>query len=97
MWVFCADLREEIHYLVDNLGRDWKFFMRALGLKEAKLETCIDSHPRNVREQTHMAFSEWKADCSPNTGNRADILRALKEIRRNDLHRALPNGSVNSV
>lgn len=65
--------------------------MRALGLKEATLELCVETHPRNVREQMHMAFKEWKMESSP---KKADVLRALKEIRRNDLHHALVNGQV---
>ncbi|XP_076459209.1 FAS-associated death domain protein-like [Babylonia areolata] len=81
------DLRKEIGFLMDNLGRDWKFFMRALGVTEAKLEMCIDSHPRNVKEQIHMAFSE----CSSGL-KKTNILKALKDVSRNDLHHKISNG-----
>lgn len=76
------DLQKQINFLVDNLGKDWKFFMRALGLQESKLDMCVESHPRNVREQIHMAFKEWQSDGSPKLDT---ICNSLKEIHRNDL------------
>lgn len=98
-WFFlfsCADVSKEIRFLIDNLGKDWKFFMRALGLQESKLEMCMESQPRNVREQMHMAFTEWREDCrkAGRSPKKADLLIALKEIRRNDLHHSLSSGSL---
>lgn len=87
-----ADIREEIQYLVDNLGRDWKFFMRALGLDEAALEMCIESNPRNVREQIHSAFAEWQ-NMEGVTNHKQSILRALREVNRNDLFYKIETGT----
>nr|QNL15271.1 FAS-associated death domain protein-like protein [Littorina littorea] len=85
------DVNKEVNFLVENLGRDWKFFMRALGLKESSLEMCVESHPRNVREQIHMAFSEWRRDGKQ---KKSEIIRALKEVHRNDLLRDINSGKV---
>ncbi|KAK7507182.1 hypothetical protein BaRGS_00001117 [Batillaria attramentaria] len=86
------DLSAEIRFLVNNLGRDWKFFMRSLGVTDAVLEMCVDSHPRNVREQIQMAFKEWQDD---GKADKNSMLRALKEVHRNDLHQKLNNMVAN--
>lgn len=80
------EMKTATQYLINNLGKDWKFFMRSLDLPDAVLDMCVDSHPRNVREQIHMAFREWQA---MGQANKSDLLRALKEIHRNDLHQKL--------
>ncbi|KAL8603590.1 hypothetical protein ACOMHN_022542 [Nucella lapillus] len=81
------DLSKEIEFLEENLGRDWKFFLRSLGLQESKLEMCVESHPRNVKEQIHMAFSKYMKNIT-----KEDILKALKENCRNDLHHKIERG-----
>lgn len=65
--------------------------MRALGLKESSLDMCVESHPRNVREQIHMAFSEWRKD---GKAKKSEITRALKEVHRNDLLRDIDSGKI---
>jgi hypothetical protein len=50
----------------------------------------MESHPRNIREQINMAFTEWQDE---GKASKEEIIRALKEIHRNDLAHKLSSQS----
>ncbi|OWF56212.1 fas-associated death domain protein-like [Mizuhopecten yessoensis] len=52
-------IEKEINYLTRKLGREWRFFMRTLGISDYDMAEMEQQHPRNMREQIHGCFVIW--------------------------------------
>lgn len=87
-----SELESGMVYLATNLGRDWRNLLRSLGVADCALEAVVDNNPRNMREQIRQAFTYWKR-FNDNHANIGMLITALSHIERNDLVRALQDGS----
>ncbi|XP_060075220.1 fas-associated death domain protein-like [Ylistrum balloti] len=87
------DVEKEINYLTRKLGREWRFFMRALGISDNDMAEMELQHPRNMREQIHGCFVIWSQQ---NRGlvNKNMLMTALMDasVERYDLSADLEDG-----
>lgn len=86
------DLGREISFLCRSLGRDWKFYFRALGLPEDEIEV-ISCDYRTVRERIHQCLLAWQQQ-EQQGASRDKLIDALRHssIQRNDLASKLEEG-----
>lgn len=86
-------MRAEINILVANLGRDWKFYMRALGLHDDDIEAvCNDFN--SMREKIYQCLSQWLQD-QQQSASRQKLIDACRHtsVQRMDLAAKLESGS----
>lgn len=91
-FVFFSDLTQEISFLCKSLGRDWKFYFRALGLPEDEIE-MISCDYRTVRERIHQCLLAWQHQ-EQQCASRDKLIAALRHssVLRNDLASKLEEG-----
>lgn len=72
-------IEREINFLTRKLGREWRFFMRTLGVSDYDMADMEQQHPRNMREQIHGCFVIW---VQQNRGdvNKKMLIKALMDI-----------------
>ncbi|XP_033734090.1 fas-associated death domain protein-like isoform X1 [Pecten maximus] len=72
-------VEKEINYLTRKLGREWRFFMRTLGISDYDMAEMEQQHPRNMREQIHGCFVIW---VQQNKGavNKNMLIKALTDV-----------------
>lgn len=77
---------KEINFLTKNLGREWRFFMRTLGVTDGDMMSVEQDHPRSLRDQIYQCLVLW---ISNNGGqfDRGRIVAALRDsaVERYDL------------
>ncbi|KAK3607142.1 hypothetical protein CHS0354_034298 [Potamilus streckersoni] len=86
------DLSKEINFLTRNLGRNWRFFMRALGVDDTVIEH-VEGQYRSVRDQIYYCMQEWIQD-QKQGATKDRIIKALRDssVERNDLAADLEQG-----
>ncbi|KAL3875399.1 hypothetical protein ACJMK2_033349 [Sinanodonta woodiana] len=86
------DLSKEINFLTRNLGRNWRFFMRALGVDDTVIEH-VEGQYRTVRDQIYYCMQEWIQD-QKQGATKERIIQALRDssVERNDLAAGLELG-----
>lgn len=86
------DLSKQISFLCQKLGRDWKFFIRALGVPEDEIEN-ISLDYRTVREKIHQCLLSWQHQEQQNA-SQDKLIQALRHssVQRNDLASKLEEG-----
>lgn len=87
--IFFADLRQEISVLCSSLGKDWKFFMRALGVSDDDIENVCSDY-RQMREKIHQTLLIWQQD-QQQSASRAKLVEACRHqsVKRLDLAQKL--------
>lgn len=77
---------KEINFLTKNLGREWRFFMRTLGVTDGDMMSVEQDHPRSLRDQIYQCLVLW---ISNNGGqfDRGRVVAALQDsaVERYDL------------
>lgn len=82
------DLKREIKLLVDNLGRNWKFFIRDLDVPESELDLKLQQNSSNIKEAIYACFYYWLSEMANNKTKEEIIeewIKTLEMIGRNDL------------
>lgn len=79
-------MKREIDILTQHLGREWRFFMRALGLSDREMVDIEEDCPRNMREQIYRCLVFWASDDRHNA-SKEKIINALRDscVERNDV------------
>ncbi|CAG5121212.1 unnamed protein product [Candidula unifasciata] len=81
------DFTQEVQFLKDNIGREYKSFLRRLGVKECHIDQKEIEYPRNIQEIIHQCIRQWIHD--HRDWQRDQVLEAvvkvLRKERRNDL------------
>lgn len=52
-------IEKDVTYLTRKLGREWRFFMRALGVSDYVMAEMEQQYPRSMRDQIHGCFMSW--------------------------------------
>lgn len=77
---------KEINFLTKNLGKEWRFFMRTLGVTDGDMLSVEQDYPRNLRDQIYQCLVQWIRD---NGGqfDRGRVIAALRDsaVERYDL------------
>ncbi|KAJ8318197.1 hypothetical protein KUTeg_003288 [Tegillarca granosa] len=79
-------MKREIDILTQQLGREWRFFMRALGVSDREMVDIEEDCPRNMREQIYRCLVLWVSDDRHNP-SKDKIINALRDscVERNDI------------
>ena len=77
-------MQKEINFLASRLAKDWRFFVRSLGVQEHEIDMVVENYPRDVREQINKAIWEWLYREQENA-KKQHLTNALLDIRRKDL------------
>lgn len=90
---FFLDLTPEIQFLTRKLSKDWKFFMRALGVQDDDIES-ISSDYRQLREKIYQCFNHWLLE-EQQSANKMRLIQACRHpsVRRMDLASKLEEGN----
>lgn len=67
--------------------KDWKMFVRLVGLKENDIEMCEHENPGNLMEQRHQMLRRWK----DKRGREASVFRLLAALRKMERQTHLQN------
>ncbi|XP_041362799.1 FAS-associated death domain protein-like isoform X2 [Gigantopelta aegis] len=78
------DLTREVKFLTNHLAKDWRFFVRSLGVQEDDIDMVVENYPRNVREQINQAIWIWLYKEQENA-RKQHFTNALLDVRRRDL------------
>ncbi|KAL4239938.1 hypothetical protein ACF0H5_000734 [Mactra antiquata] len=86
------DLSSEINFLCRNLGKEWRFFVRALNVSENEIE-AISCDYTSVRERIHQCLLSWQCQ-EQQKANKQSLICALQSpsVARNDLASSLSSG-----
>lgn len=83
------DLKREIQLLVDNLGKNWKFFIRHLDVPESELELKLQQNQSNIKEAIYACFYYWLSEMGNGKKTKEEIIeewiKTLGMLGRNDL------------
>ncbi|XP_032214030.1 tumor necrosis factor receptor superfamily member 1A-like [Mustela erminea] len=79
----------QIYYKFESSisDRDWKPFMRFLGLGDSDIDNCECQYPGDVMEQHHQMLRVWKT----RTGSGASVFGLLAALRKMQLQMPLEN------
>ena len=81
--VLFPDLTVEINYLADNLGKNWRQFIRQLpGITEADIDSAMDHNPRDLQERIRSCLKIWLSR-RPATASRATLVKACQACEMN--------------
>ncbi|XP_064614714.1 FAS-associated death domain protein-like [Liolophura sinensis] len=78
------ELRREVEFIVKNIGRDWRQFVRALGVCEADIDYVSEQYPRDLREKVRQTLIMWQAQ-NPEIASKEALITGLKLCERNDM------------
>lgn len=67
--------------------KDWKMFMRLVGLQENYIEICEHENPGNLMEQRHRMLCRWKGT----QGREASVFKLLAALRKMERQTHLQN------
>lgn len=81
---FVSELKREVDFIVRNIGRDWRQFVRALGVSEADIDYVSEQYPRDLREKVRQTLLMWQAQ-NPETASKQALIKGLKLCERNDM------------
>lgn len=74
---------KEINFLTKNLGREWRFFMRTLGVTDGDMMSVEQDHPRSLRDQIYQCLVLWIS----NNGGQFDRGRVVAALRDSAVER----------
>ncbi|KAH3872045.1 uncharacterized protein LOC127868658 [Dreissena polymorpha] len=88
------DLDPEITFLTKSLGRDWKFYMRALGVHDDDIEQVSCDHT-SLREKIHQCLSLW-LEQQQQSASKYKLIEACRHssVQRNDLATKLESNQL---
>lgn len=85
-------LRPIFMYLSNNLGSEWKFFVRSLNVEDNKIDDIISAHPFNKQEQIYQLLCIWSKSHQYNIVTCVQsIHEGLRFVQRLDILRDLNN------
>ena len=89
-----TDLTAEINFLVHNLGRDWKFLIRVLGVSEVEIENVTHDYT-TMKERIHQCLLLWQQKEQQNA-SRVALANACRHfsVQRTDLANKLEDGNL---
>ena len=95
MNVFFTALKKEVNFLTKNLGKEWRFFMRALGVSDSDMLSIEQDHPRSLRDQIYQCMAQLVTERQGQL-SRQDIMMALRDssVERFDLAARIEDGDV---
>ncbi|XP_006911048.1 tumor necrosis factor receptor superfamily member 10B-like isoform X3 [Pteropus alecto] len=67
--------------------KDWKMFMRLVGLKETDIEICEHENPRDLMEQHYQMLRRWKGT----QGKGASMFKLMAALHKMELQTYLQN------
>lgn len=67
--------------------KDWKTFMRLVGLEDIDIENCECENRNNVTEQHHQMLLRWRTQL----GREASVFKLFAALRKMQLHMHLEN------
>lgn len=73
---------KEINFLTKNLGREWRFFMRTLGVTDGDMMSVEQDH-RSLRDQIYQCLVLWIS----NNGGQFDRGRVVAALRDSAVER----------
>ncbi|XP_052069935.1 FAS-associated death domain protein-like [Mytilus californianus] len=87
-------LRSEFNFLTKNLSREWRFYLRALGMADADVDIVETDYPRSLRDQIYQSLVMWVKEYK-DKATKAELIRALKDgsVERFDLASKLEKGN----
>ncbi|XP_050391099.1 uncharacterized protein LOC126810144 [Patella vulgata] len=77
--------------LAKNLGKNWRFLFRRLGVADEDIEYIDDKCDRDMREKIHQTFQFWLDNNRQNASSET-IITALRKEERNDIIRKIQSG-----
>ncbi|XP_005996275.1 protein FADD [Latimeria chalumnae] len=69
-------------YICDNVGKEWKMFVRKLGVRDSKIDGIIDANPSNMQEQILKSLKAWEK-MKGGKASAKDLVAALRSSRLN--------------
>lgn len=78
-----VEYMKEINFLTKNLGREWRFFMRTLGVTDGDMMSVEQDHPRSLRDQIYQCLVLWIS----NNGGQFDRGRVVAALRDSAVER----------
>lgn len=87
-------LRKEFNFLTKNLSREWKFYLRALGVSDVEVDTIESDYPRSLKDQIYHSLVMWVRE-SKECATKEQLIRALRDdtVERFDLASKLEKGN----
>ncbi|XP_063446359.1 FAS-associated death domain protein-like [Mytilus trossulus] len=87
-------LRPEFNFLMKNLSREWRFYLRALGMSDSDVDIVETDYPRSLRDQIYQALVMWAKEYKERA-TKTELIRALKDgsVERFDLASKLEKGN----
>ncbi|CAG2221198.1 FADD [Mytilus edulis] len=87
-------LRPEFNFLMKNLSREWRFYLRALGMSDSDVDIVETDYPRSLRDQIYQALVMWAKE-NKERATKTELIRALKDgsVERFDLASKLEKGN----
>lgn len=87
-------LRPEFNFLTKNLSREWRFFMRALGMDDVDVDSIETDYPRSLKDQIYYSLVLWVREHKDKATKQA-LIQALRDgtVERNDLASKLEKGN----
>ncbi|VDI34998.1 FAS-associated death domain protein [Mytilus galloprovincialis] len=87
-------LRPEFNFLMKNLSREWRFYLRALGMSDSDVDIVETDYPRSLRDQIYQALVMWAKE-NKERATKTELIRALRDgsVERFDLASKLEKGN----
>ncbi|XP_005094212.1 uncharacterized protein LOC101861195 [Aplysia californica] len=85
------DFSDVFDFLENGLDGKYKSFLRRIGIKDAQLDQLHEDHPRNIKEVIHRSLVAWKKDSAE--ASIGTLVKALRDVKRNDLANKLADGN----
>lgn len=87
------NLRPEFNFLTKNLSREWRFYMRALGMDDVEIDSVETDHPRSLKDKIYESLVLWVKE-NKEKATKAALIRALRDgsVERNDLASKMEKG-----
>lgn len=94
LFCFFLDLRPEFNFLTKNLSREWRFYMRALGMEDVEIDSVETDYPQSLKDKIYKSLVLWVKE-NKDQATKAALIRALRDgsVERNDLASKMEKGN----
>ncbi|XP_078663755.1 uncharacterized protein LOC144906905 [Branchiostoma floridae x Branchiostoma belcheri] len=86
--------RSAMEQLANELGQDWKYVARRLGLKEYEIDHILNEHRSNIQEQTFAMIRNWQQG-KAGGATISELYGALLDCNRGELCSKLQSLAAN--
>merc|ERR1711994_886783 len=87
------DLSEEMTYISQNIGRDWRALARQLTIKDADIQQIEEANARNLKEQSYNTMRLWQS-IEKEYATRDVLVKALRRCQLNLLADNIEDGDM---